>query len=325
MSYATANENTQSQHDVSEEFLKRVSEHLNESIDTQECTLPARRRANIEEANVIINGLPQISDTSSAFKPAFMRYNVRRSTIDSYVIITKYGLYAMHDIIKNDFSAVWDKLNLHKCISGSFELFTILRDSTNEIHQESWRAAVRLRLEEKLICSKKATDDLERVHESYINRRPLTNYTATPNGNYDALCRTTELFRQTTEINQTYTRLTKHIKNYIESINGLFRIFKADDFEIDISYRYINCTNGFWQASADYDRDLRVYESLVIREPLQRIRNSTRYFENYKSSVYPLGSHISPLSYYVKYHYHVTRMYRSLIIQEDNCEVKTIC
>ena len=168
----------------------------------------------------------------------------------------------MHDILQNDFSAGWDKMNLHECTSGSFELFTIMRDSTNEMHQESWRAALRLRLKEKLICSKKAADDLKRVHESYINLRPLTNYTATPNGDYDTLYRTTALFRQTTEINQTYTRLTEHLKNYIESINGLLRIFKADDYEIDISYRYTNCTNGFWQASADYDRDLRLYESL---------------------------------------------------------------
>ncbi|KAK2192507.1 hypothetical protein NP493_29g07026 [Ridgeia piscesae] len=58
---------------------------------------------------------------------------------------------------------------------------------------------------------RKAAADLERLHESYINRRPLTNYTATPNGDYDALYRTTELFRQTTEINQTRNILQLNI------------------------------------------------------------------------------------------------------------------
>ena len=301
MSYATANENTQSQPDVSEEFLKRVSEHLNKSIDTQECTLPARRRANIEEASRIINGLPQCSDRRLSYNSVKQSRNLTDDAIDNYVIIMKYGLYQIHNIIKNDFSAGWGKMSLYECTSGSFELFTILRDSTNEIHQESWRAAVRLRLEAKLVCSKKAAADLERLHESYINRLPLTNYTATPNSDYDTLYRTTELFRKTTETNRTYTRLTEHIKNYIESINGLLRICKADDDEIDISYRYTNFTNGFWQASADYDRDLRLYESLVIRQPLQRITNSTRYFENYKASVYPPGRH-GHLNYYERYY-----------------------
>ena len=301
MSYATANENTQSQLDVSEEFLKRVSEHLNKSIDTQECTLSARRRANIEEANRIFNGLPQRSDRRLSYASTQQSLILTDVTIDNYVIIMKYGLYKMHDIIKNDFSTGWGEMNLYECTSGSFELFTILRDSTNEIHLESWRAALRLRLEEKLVCSKKAAADLERLHESYINLRPLTNYTATPNGSYDALYRTAELFRQTTEINQTYTRLTEHTKNYIESINGLLRIWKADDHEVNISYIYTNCTNGFWQASADYDRDLKLYESLVIRQPLQRISNSIRYFENYKASVYPSGWH-GYLNYYQKYH-----------------------
>ena len=300
MSYATANENTQRQHDVSEEFLKSVREHLNKSIDTQECTLPDSRRADIEEAVRILSGLPRNTDSTASLNSHTKSRHLLFLIIDTYAIIMKYGLYKMHDIIKNDFSAGWGKMNLHECTSGSFELFTILRESTNEIHQECWRAALRLRLEEKLICSKKAADDLERVHESYINLRPLTNYTATPNGDYDALYRTTKLFRQTTEINQTYTRLRGHIKNYTESINGLLRICK-DDHEIEMSYGYINYTNGFWQASADYDRDLRLYESLVIRQPLQIIRNSSRYFENYKASVYPTGWYINPMSYYSIY------------------------
>ena len=191
MSYATANENTQRQYDVPEEFLKRVREHLNKSIDIQEYTLPARRRANIEEANRIINGLPQPSEWRLLLNSAQQRLILTLDTIDNYVIIMKYGLYKMHDIIKSDFSAGWGNMNLYICTHGSLELFTILSDSTNEIHQESWRAAVRFHLEAKLICSKRAMDDLERVHESYINRRPLTNYTATPNGDYDALYRTT--------------------------------------------------------------------------------------------------------------------------------------
>ena len=282
MSYATANENTNSQHDVSDEFLKRLSEHLNESIDTKECTSPTRQRANEEEARRILSGIQQTSRMPSIY----LNINATSSTFfSSNNIIMDYGLYKMHDIVNYDLIAGWDKMNVHECTSGSFELFTILRDSTNEIHQESWRAAVRLRLEEKLICSKKAADDLERVHESYINLRPLTNYMATPNGDYDALYRTTELFCQTTDINQTYTRLGGNIKRYIESVNGLLHIYKADDNLLDeITYGHVNCTNEFWQASTDYDRELRLYESLVIREPLLRIRKSIWFFEKYKTS-----------------------------------------
>ena len=301
MSYATANENTNSQHDVSDEFLKRLSEHLNESIDTKERTSPTRR-ANEEEARRILSGIQQTSRLPSIY----LNINATSSTFFySNNIIMDYGLYKMHDVVKYDLIAGWDQMNLQECTSGSFELFTVMRDTVHEILRQSWRAAVRLRLEEKLVCSKKAAADLERLHESYINRRPLTNYTATPNGDYDVLYRTTELFRQTTEINQTYTRLKGNIKKYTESINGLLHIYKADDNLLDeITYGHINCTNEFWQASTDYDRELRLYESVVIQEPLKRIRKSLRFFEKYKASGFSKALRFNE-DYYLKFEHNL--------------------
>ena len=180
----------------------------------------------------------------------------------SYSTIMLLGLEKMHDIIKNDVIAGWDSMNLHNCVYDSFELFTILRNSVSSIGEESWRAALRLRLEEKLVCSKKVTDDIQRLHDAYNNGVPLTNYRATPNGAYDSFYRTRELFPQTRDINMTYSRLLGHIKKYIVNIEGLHRILKNNDHESEeIKYEYLNCSNRFWQASVEYDRELRLYHS----------------------------------------------------------------
>ena len=136
----------------------------------------------------------------------------------------QFGLEKMQDIIKNDLIADWDSMNLCDCVYGSFELFTILRNAVNSFGEECWRAALRLRLEERLVCSKKVTDDIQRVHDAYNNGVPLTNYTTTPNGAYDSFYRTRELFLQTSDINMTYIRLRGHTKTYIVNIEGLLRI-----------------------------------------------------------------------------------------------------
>ena len=81
----------------------------------------------------------------------------------------------------------------------------------------------------------------------------------------------------------TYSRLRGHVKKYIENIEDLHRILKINDTESEeIKHEYLSYTNGIWQASVEYDRELRLYESLVIRQPMQRIRNLMRIFDNFK-------------------------------------------
>ena len=198
------------------------------------------------------------------------------------------GLEKMQDIIKNDMVAGWDSMNLHGCVYGSFELFRILKNSVSSIGEESWRAALRLRLEEKLVCSKKVTDDIQRVHDAYNNFVPLTNYTATPNGSYDSLYRTRELFPQSRDFNMTYSRLRGHTKTYIENIESLLGILKNHDYESEeITYEYLNYTNGLWQASVEYDNELKLYESLMIRQPMHRIIKRMRIFNNFQVRGFP--------------------------------------
>ena len=288
MSYATANEDTRPEQSVSAEYLKTAGKHLRESIDTKEYMLPDRRRANKEEAHRVYQEMSRVDATKAIVMSAPYVKNLGIIFLRSYSTIMPLGLEKMHDIISNDFIAGWDNMNLYGCVYDSFELFTILRNSISSIGEESWRAALRLRLEEKLVCSKKVTDDIQRLHDAYNNGVPLTNYTATPNGAYDSFYRTRELFPQTRDINMTYSRLRGHIKIYIGNIEGLHRILKNYDHQIEeIKYEYLNCTNGLWQASVEYDRELRVYQSLVIRQPMQRVIDRMRIFNNFKLYGFP--------------------------------------
>ena len=102
----------------------------------------------------------------------------------------------MQDVLHNYCIVGWDDMNLYNCMSGSFELSKILRDSIDLTEQTIWRAAIRLRLEEKLIASKRALFNIKRVHDAYCNIVPLLNYTATPNGRYDSFYITAELFKK---------------------------------------------------------------------------------------------------------------------------------
>ena len=283
MSYATANEDTRPKQSVSAEYLKRAGKHLNESIDTKENMLPDRRRANEEEASRVISDIPSTWATFQIDMLVPYLTKIGVTFHRSYSTIMLLGLEKMHDIIKNDVSAGWDNINLYDCVYGSFELFTILRNSVSSFGEESWRAALRLRLEEKLVCSKKVTDDIQRLHEAYNNGVPLTNYTATPNGAYDSFYRIGELFKQTSAINMTYSRLRGHITKYIVNIEGLRRILKNNDIQSEeIKYEYLNYSNGLWQSSVEYDRELRLYQSLVIRHPMQRIIDRMRIYNNFK-------------------------------------------
>ena len=51
-----------------------------------------------------------------------------------------------------------------------------------------------------------------------------------------------------------------------------------------MKHKNLNYNNGFMQASEGYDRDLRRYESLVIRQPLQRIEEAKKTIQRYTTA-----------------------------------------
>ena len=283
MSYAAANQNSQNRIDLSARFLNKVGKNLNKSLNTQERLLPHRREANIDEAGRVLSGLTKIEsddliDNLEGMLSFSAKY-VTRLFFDSYHAIMTLGFQKMQDVLHDYFIVCWDEMNLYDCMSGSFELSKILRDSIDLTEQTTWRAAIRLRLEEKLIASKRALYNLKRVHDAYCNVVPLLNYTDTPNGRYDSFYLTAELFKQSTKINETYTRLIGHIKQYIETIDGLLCMHK-NGCHIIIN-KFLSYCNGFWQASVEYAKDLRLYDTPVIRQPLHRIIRARDTFEDH--------------------------------------------
>ena len=282
ISYAAANENGQNQFELSEKYIKNVRQQMSESTDTQERLLPDKRRINIKEIKKMQRELPKRTKMQDllGYKKMLIQ-NIMKSVCYEYV--NELGFQKMQDILHISFVVVWDKMNLHDCTSDSLEFSKTLRDSVGLIDNDYLRTAIRLRLGEKLTASKRVLDNLDRVHDAYCNAVPLTNYTVTPNGSYDSFYLTTELFKQSKEMNEMYTRLRGHINKYIENIEGLFHIYTADGHEIQTKNKVLNYTNGLWLASVEYDRDLTAYELFVIRQPLQRIIKARKRFEDYKT------------------------------------------
>ena len=282
MSYASANQNHENRFDLSETFLKKAGKNLNKSLDTKERILPDRRRANIEEAERIIRELPQTisADRRLSFFSSLIRNKVIKESRGVYTFMSM-GLDKMQEVLQRDFIAVWDSMHPYDCMSGSFELTQIVKNSANVSEEKPWRAAVQLRLEEKRIASKRASYNLDRVHDAFCNAALLVNNMVTPNGSYDSLYLTETLFSKTTEINQTYTRLGRHIKKYMENIDGLLRSYIADGHVAEI---ILNC-NEILQVSFKYERDMKLYESLVIRQPLQRIIDEKNKFKEEEKKI----------------------------------------
>ena len=271
MSYASANQNHENRFDLSETFLKKTGKNLNESLDMKEHILPDRRRANVEEAERVIRELPQAISFKELDRRYSLFYNLLRNKVTTesqgvYTFISK-GLDKMQEVLQRDFIAVWDSMHPYDCMSDSFELTQVINNSAKVNEEKPWRAAVQLRLEEKLIVSKRALYNLDRVHDAYCNAALLVNNMVTPNGSYDSFYLTGALFPRSNEINQTYTRLGRHIKKYMENIDGLLRSYIADG---DVAEIILNC-NEIFQVSFEYERDMKLYESLVIRQALQRL------------------------------------------------------
>ena len=271
MSYAYANQNHENRFDLSETFLNKTGKNLNESLDTKECILPDRRRANIDEAERVIRELPQ----AITYEEYRRRYSLFSNLLRNKAVeesrgvhtFVSMGLDKMQEVLQRDFIAGWDSMHLYDCMSDSFELTQIVNNSANVSEEKPWRAAVQLRLEEKLIASKRASYNLDRVHDAFCNTALLVNNMVTPNGSDDSLYLTETLFPKTTEINQAYTRLGRHIKKYMENIDGLLCSYITDGHVAEI---ILNC-NEILKVSVEYERDMKLYESLVIRQPLQRI------------------------------------------------------
>ena len=286
MSYASANQNHENRFDLSETFLKKAAKNLNESLDTKECILPDRRRANIEEAERVIRELPQEITNEERLR----RYKLFSNLLRNKVITESRGVYTfislgldkMQEVLQRDFIAGWDNMHLYDCMSDSFELTQLVNNSANVSEEKPWRAAVQLRLEEKLIASKRVSYNLDRVHDDYCNAALLVNNMVIPNGRFDSLYLTEALFPKTTEINQMYTRLGRHIKKYMENIDGLLRSYIADGHVAEI---ILNC-NGILKVSVEYERDMKLYESLIIRQPLQRIIDEKNRFTEMKKKYF---------------------------------------
>ena len=286
MSYATANQNHENRFDLSETFLNKTGKNLNESLETKERILPDRRRANIEEAERVKRALLQAT-THDEFKHLFNLFFLEnnksiKEARGVYTFKMRMGLHKMEEVLQKDFIAGWDRMHLYDCMSDSLELTQIVSNSANVSEEKPWRAAVQLRLEEKLIASKRASYNVDRVHDAYCNVALLVNNMVTPNGSYDSLYLTETLFPKTTEIDQTYTRISRHIKKYMENIDGLLRSYIANGHVAEI---ILNC-NQILEVSVEYERDMTLYESFVIRQPLQRIIDEKNHLQEFNKTYF---------------------------------------
>ena len=182
MSYATSKQNNESQFNLSEEFLNRTRMNLNESLDTKEWLLPERRRANIEETAGVSGQLSTLNILENVnvvrqYHQFYTKFN------DSWNFIMDHGFKVMQNVLQDNFIAGWKNMNLSECMFGSIELYIrIFRDSSDTNDKETWRASTNVILEEKLIASKRALNNLDRVHDAYHNVRSLLNSTVTPMG-----------------------------------------------------------------------------------------------------------------------------------------------
>ena len=279
MSYATSNQNSENRFDIPEEFLNRTGKHLNQSLDIREFIEPLSLRANIEETERALSGLPKVTPTEFKFYGLWFSFLREIKTnlsfkwdIESFI---KVEFKTMHEVLQNCFIQGWNTMNVRQYMSDSYELSELIMDSANITDQASWKVvAMLMRLQEKLVASKITLDKLYRVHDAYHNIVPLINATVTPNGIYDALFLTGELFKSSPKINETYFRLRKHITKCIENIDGLYHIYISHEHEIELKNKSLNYSNGLMQAAEGYDRDLSIYASLVIRQPLQRIETA---------------------------------------------------
>ena len=177
MTYASSKLNTENQFNLSDIYLNRTGKHLNESLDIKEVILPERRRANIRETKAVLRSLPTFSLLLEMIRSFVETKDTVEKLIgeDEFEFIEAKVFDVMQNVIQDDFIDVWEQLDLYNCVSGSSELNKIIRHSFDLNHTETWQSALSLRLEEKLIASKTALHNLDRVHDAYNNAVPLVN------------------------------------------------------------------------------------------------------------------------------------------------------
>ena len=290
MSYATANHNSEHRYDLSKTFLERTGKQLNDSLDLMERLLPDRRKNNFDDFIGFFNQISQarfISTESEGYTNNVKAYSNRDTKsvnkfLDFCNIVMVEELKTMEDVLRNDVVLGWDEMDLQECVRGSLTLSRTLRKSIDVVFPDTLLAALHIRLEDKLIASNTALYNLEKVHEAYSTVAPLLNYTAAPNSRYHSFYLTTALFNQTTEELEVYSQLVGYLKIYITCIQGFMQI-QVDDGHDKGKGEFINHTTDLWQSSVEYVKLLKVYESLVIRHPLQRVITAKDTFEHYKS------------------------------------------
>ena len=278
MSYATANQNSENEFDLSDEFLRSVGTHLNKSLDTREYTLHDRQAANMQEVTRVLQELPP---NSGEIWGDYYRYvfAVKSSMIpnDRQDVIDFIGLSYrnLQKVLERGFNAGWSRMNVYfDILSDLFMHSKTLTASEGTTEQKQWRADL---LKVQLTVSKLSLYHLERVHDAYHRAVPLVDTCVTPNGSYDGLYLTKELFKHTQDINDTYTRLRGHITKYIEHIDVLFHVNITNGHMTDIENTYVNQSNDFWRTIANYERDLKLYESLIIKQPLERLKRAIKW------------------------------------------------
>ena len=284
MSYAASKQNSDNRIDLPEDVLTRIGKHLNESLDTREYIEPDKRIVNIQEAERVLRYLP----------PEFMV--LRREMQQFYqsvgivteqcfldfanmpTFLEKLGYQNMKTVLENDFIAGWKQMNFYdRVMPESVLLLETLIDSIDTINKKQWYGVL---LKLQLDVLKRTLYNLDRVHAAYHSAVPLVNSKVTPNGSYDAIYLTKELFIHTPELNETYTRLKGHLTKHKEQIDRIFRINITDCHMTETRNKCINLGNGFRRVSLDYQRDLRLYESLVIKQPLHRLNGEIEKWES---------------------------------------------
>ena len=68
-------------------------------------------------------------------------------------VIAQAELKRMQEVLQHSFVHGWNAMNLRHYTSDSYELSKLIMDSAEITDQATWREAIRMRLQEKLIAS----------------------------------------------------------------------------------------------------------------------------------------------------------------------------
>ena len=279
MSYASANQNSKTEFDLSKTYLSSIGKHLNKALDTKEYILHDRRKANIQEVERVITALPPNSKEIKTMHEELrkhvssaLRRSISKTTI-TFISTLAFG--NMLKVLQNGFIDGWKRMNVyHAILSDLFLHSKSLSASPDSTEVKQWSADL---LKVQLIVSKLSLYHLDRVHDAYHRAVPLVNTSVTPNGSYDGLYLTEKLFEHTHDINDTYTRLRGHITKYIEYIDIRFHLANLDSHKGEVKNVY---NNDFILSFADYDRDLKKYESLIIKQPIEKLKKAIGRMQN---------------------------------------------